>query len=70
MTEAGASPAEADAITKEYGDAQLEALKKALLAVAFLATLSIVFTRRLPNHPLTVPADETDVVAEAERVPT
>jgi EmrB/QacA subfamily drug resistance transporter len=70
VTEAGASPAEADAITQDYADAQLEALKKALLAVAFLATLSIVFTRRLPNHPLTVPAEETDVVAEAEPVPT
>ena len=48
VTDAGASPAEADAITADYGDAQLDALKKAMFAVAMLALLSIVFTRRLP----------------------
>jgi hypothetical protein len=32
-------------------DAQLEALKKAMLAVALLALLSFVFTRRLPGKP-------------------
>jgi MFS family permease len=46
---AGLSPAEADAVTADYSDAQLEALKKAMLAVALLAALSIVFTRRLPG---------------------
>ena len=47
----GVSPAEADAVTADYGDAQLEALKKAMLAVALLALLSLVFTRRLPGTP-------------------
>jgi MFS family permease len=53
--DAGVSEAEADAITKDYGDAQLEALKTAMLAVALLAFVSIVFTRLLPDRPLTPP---------------
>ena len=44
-------PAEADAVTADYADAQLDALKKAMLAVALLALLSLVFTRRLPGKP-------------------
>ena len=48
-TSAGLSPAEADAVTADYADAQLEALKKAMLAVALLALLSLLFTRRLPG---------------------
>ena len=55
VIEAGATPAEADAITADYGDAELDALRKAMLAVALLAFLSIVFTRRLPARPLTPP---------------
>jgi MFS family permease len=46
---AGVSPAEADAVTADYGDAQLNALKTSMLAVAFLAVLSFWFTRRLPG---------------------
>ena len=53
--DAGLTPAEADAVTADYADAQLEALKTAMLAVAFLAFLSIIFTRRLPDRPLTPP---------------
>ena len=45
---AGLTPAEADAVTADYADAQLEALKKAMLAVALLAFLSFMFTRNLP----------------------
>lgn len=63
VLEAGATPAEADAITADYGDAQLEALKKAMLAVALSALLSIIFTRRLLNRPLTPP--EPDAPASA-----
>jgi len=55
VLDAGGSEAEADAITKDYGDAQLQALKTAMLAVALLAFVSIVFTRRLPDKPLTPP---------------
>jgi EmrB/QacA subfamily drug resistance transporter len=45
---AGLTPVEADAVTADYADAQLEALKKAMLAVALLALLSFMFTRHLP----------------------
>jgi EmrB/QacA subfamily drug resistance transporter len=51
--DAGLSPDEADAVTADYADAQLEALKKAMLGVALLALLSIMFTRRLPSKPST-----------------
>src|SRR5439155_2221197 len=50
LRDAGLSPAEADAVTADYGDAQLNALKTAMLAVAFLAVLSFWFTRRLPGR--------------------
>jgi hypothetical protein len=53
VLDAGATPEEADAITADYADAQLEALRKAMLAVALLALVSIVFTRLLPAKPLT-----------------
>ncbi len=49
--DSGLSPAEADAFTADYADAQLEALKKAMFAVALLALLSLLFTRRLPGKP-------------------
>jgi EmrB/QacA subfamily drug resistance transporter len=52
-TSAGLSPTEADAVTADYADAQLEALKRAMLAVALLALVSLLFTRRLPGRPAT-----------------
>jgi EmrB/QacA subfamily drug resistance transporter len=55
---AGLTPAEADAVTADYADAQLEALKKAMLAVALLALLSLLFTRRLPGKPSTATEPE------------
>jgi hypothetical protein len=55
---AGLTTAEADAVTAGYADAQLEALKKAMLAVALLALLSILFTRRLPGKPSTAAEPE------------
>jgi MFS family permease len=51
LLDAGLAPAEADAVTADYGDAQLDALKTSMLAVAFLAVLSFWFTRRLPGRP-------------------
>ena len=48
---AGLTSAEADAVTADYTDAQLDALKKAMFAVALLAVLSLLFTRRLPGKP-------------------
>ena len=39
-------------MAEDYGDAQLDALKKSLLAVALLEVAgALVFTRRLPGHP-------------------
>ncbi len=59
LISAGLTPAEADAATADYADAELEALKKAMLAVALLALLSLVFTRRLPGKQST--ATETSL---------
>jgi MFS family permease len=44
----GVPAAEAQAVADDYGDAQLHALKRSILAVAFLALLGLVFTRKLP----------------------
>jgi MFS family permease len=49
---AGLSPAEADAVTADYAAAQLDALRKAMVAVGLLALLSLLFTRRLPDTPM------------------
>ena len=58
-TSAGLSPTEADEVTADYADAQLEALQEAMLAVALLALLSLVFTRRLPGKPSTAGPEAT-----------
>ena len=50
IREAGATEAQAKAITADYADAELQALKHALLAVAFLALFSFWFTRQLPER--------------------
>jgi MFS family permease len=49
LRDAGLSSADATAVTNDYADAQLDALKTSMLAVAFLAVLSFWFTRRLPG---------------------
>jgi len=53
LLDAGATEAEAATITADYADAQLEALKRSMLAVALLALLSFWFTRRLPGRRIT-----------------
>jgi hypothetical protein len=50
LRDAGLTPADADAVTADYSNAQLDALKTSMLAVAFLAVLSFWFTRRLPGR--------------------
>jgi EmrB/QacA subfamily drug resistance transporter len=50
--EQGVDADHAQAIADDYGDAQLQGLKKALGAVAIFALLSLWFTRRLPGRPL------------------
>ena len=44
----GVPPDQAEAVAAEYGDAELAALKRAMLAVAVLAALGLLCTRRLP----------------------
>ena len=56
----GLTPAEADTVTADYADAQLDGLKRAMLAVALLALLSFVFTRRLPGKPSAADGGATD----------
>jgi MFS family permease len=50
LLDAGLKPAEADAVTDDYKNSQLTALKTSMLAVALLAVLSFWFTRRLPGR--------------------
>jgi EmrB/QacA subfamily drug resistance transporter len=47
----GASARQAQAIAADYGDAELDALRRALGAVAAFALLSLWFTRGLPGRP-------------------
>jgi EmrB/QacA subfamily drug resistance transporter len=49
-------PEQAKAIADDYGDAQLQGLKRAIGAIAVIALLSLWFTRRLPGQPLQEPA--------------
>jgi MFS family permease len=48
----GVPDAQAAAIADDYGDAQLQGLKRAIGAVAIFAVLSLWFTRGLPRSPL------------------
>jgi hypothetical protein len=50
--EGGLTQDQAHAVAADYGDAQLEALRLALGAVAAAALLSLWFTRRLPTESL------------------
>jgi MFS family permease len=63
LLDAGLAPAEADAVTADYSDAQLNALKTSMLAVAFLAVLSLWFTRRLPARRRDPPLASADTPA-------
>jgi hypothetical protein len=53
--EGGLTPEQAHTVASECGDAQLEALRLALGAVALAALLSLWFTRRLPSASLAAP---------------
>jgi MFS family permease len=63
--QAGAPPGEAAAIAADYGDAELSALRQSLGAVAFIALLSLWFTRRLPGKADATQPDETGAAAPA-----
>jgi len=55
--EGGLTQEQADAVATDYGDAQLEALRLALGAVAASALFSLWFTRRLPTTSLAAEDD-------------
>jgi EmrB/QacA subfamily drug resistance transporter len=50
--DAGLPPDQAAAVAEVYGDAQLDALKRALLGAAFFVLIGFWLTRRLPSEPL------------------
>lgn len=52
LVDAGVDPAEAQAITDDYGEAQIDALAKSMYAVALLGLGCFWFTRRLPSTTL------------------
>jgi hypothetical protein len=57
--QAGASEAEAASLADDYGEAELQALKRSLGAVAIFAVLALWFTRGLPAHALAGGRDPT-----------
>jgi EmrB/QacA subfamily drug resistance transporter len=52
-TEAGLPADQAQAIADDYGEAELQGLKRAVGAVAIFALLALWFTRRLPGRAVT-----------------
>ncbi|HEY2766874.1 MAG TPA: MFS transporter [Solirubrobacteraceae bacterium] len=61
--DAGLPPTQVAAVTHSYSDAQLDALKNALLSASFFALIGLWFTRRLPSEPLDEPSEEGEAVA-------
>jgi MFS family permease len=61
--EEGLPADQARAIADDYGDAQLQGLKRAIGAVAIFALLSLWFTRRLPGRPTPVRAGPDPAVS-------
>jgi MFS family permease len=60
----GLTQAQAGQVAAAYGDAQLEALRRSLGAVAVVALLSLWFTRKLPSAAA-APAAEQELAAAA-----
>jgi MFS family permease len=50
--QAGLTPEQVDAVVSDYGDAQIDALKRALLGAAFFALIALWFAGELPRVPL------------------
>ncbi|MDA0184511.1 MFS transporter [Solirubrobacter phytolaccae] len=60
---AGLTPSEARAVAADYGEAQLDALRLALGAVALAALLSLWLTRQLPGAAASPPATRPETSA-------
>ncbi|HEY5386366.1 MAG TPA: MFS transporter [Thermoleophilia bacterium] len=67
LEDAGLPDAEAAAIAEHYSQAQLSALKQALLGVVVLTLISFVFTRHLPNDKPGEAAAGAETEAASER---
>jgi hypothetical protein len=68
-TMAGLSPRERAAVTKQYADAQIMALKVAFAALAFFSLLALWYVQSLPNRAEGAkPADEPSPAGEAAGV--
>jgi hypothetical protein len=63
--EQGVPAAAASAIAADYGDAQLQGLKRAIGTVGMIALLSLWFTRHLPSRP--APGSAVGRTTEAAR---
>ena len=66
--DAGVPQREIDTLVSHYSDAQIEALKKALLVASFFALIGVWFARALPGEPLARdgPAAEAEPEAVAQ----
>jgi Na+/melibiose symporter-like transporter len=64
--DAGLPPRQVDAVVSDYNDAQVEALKTALLAASFFVLVGAWFARTLPNEPL---PKEDEEEAEPDTAP-
>jgi hypothetical protein len=64
----GVPPDQARAVAGDYGDAQLQGLKRAIGAVAIFALLSLWFTRRLPGRPQAARAEPAASSGSSTRV--
>jgi MFS family permease len=56
--DAGLPPRQADAVVNDYSEAQIRALKNALLAASFFVLVGAWFARGLPNKPLPKEGEE------------
>ena len=57
---AGLSPDQVNEVVNTYSDAQVQALKEALLVASSFVLVGLWFARRLPNRPL--PKDDDKAV--------
>jgi MFS family permease len=69
LTDAGLPPAEVAAVSDAYGQAQLDGLENAFLAIALLAVLALGLTGAIPARALSAPQDDGDAPGEPRAGP-